>query len=720
MTISDAITALISCGMDSTVVFEIANGTYNEQVYLPDSFTGKSPGDSVVFKSLSGNAEDVTITYEGTKTKNYILKIDGLDNFVLKNITVAAIDTSYGRLVEISGNANNSLFEGNIFEGIETTEDNDTLALICYTENSTDSLQVFNNNTFKYGSRAVVKNNSNLADLYKFQNNQFTQQGSGCIMLNHIHTVHFNENRVVTSTHNFDCIEHTNYSDSLIIRKNKVNIQVTDKGSYINTYSPAYLSNNYVSFNTANTGKTIYLLTVYDNVYLFFNTMVIYGNAFETYFYRAPDKLVQKNNILVNLSNGEIYTLLLHTDINSNHNNLYTKNEIFGHWNNIDTQDSFEEYVDFTGQDTNSVSFNPHFSSDTTGQTNQALLNKQGIPIPGISTDLEGNTRHATTPDIGAYEFSNSDFYLGEDIRKCANESHTLHAGVGFDTYNWSTGSDSVTSVVDTTGTGMGQQEISAHVTLDGNSYYDTIMVNLTSPHDFLPVKEHCVFPYDDSIKVSAVEGYSYTWENGDTTNSTYTSHKYFDVTATDEYGCQGEDFITLHNNPHYADMAMPEDSVIPETGEIILEACNNSIHGAEYDQYSYLWSTSDTTYSINLTAEVLGKGTHQIVVEMTNRSNNCSSYDTLALVVGNQNRVSSPGISNTITIYPNPNTGQLRVESENEKIYTIGIYTLNGRKIKHFKINNKKISLQNITPGMYILKIQTNEGVHVKRLILE
>jgi len=718
MTISDAVTALISCGMDNTVIFEIAPGTYNEQLYLPNSFTGKTASDSVVFKSLSGNPADVTITDNAKKSKNYILKIDGLDNFVLKDITITAIDTTYGRLLNISGNTKNCTFDGNIFKGIETKEDNDTLALICYSENSTDSTQVFKNNTFKYGSRAVIKNNSNLSDLYKFQNNQFIQQGSGCIMLNHIHTLHFNKNKVMASTNSFDCIEHTNYSDSLIIRKNKVNIQVADKGSYINTYSPAYMSNNYVSFNTTNTGKSIYLLNA-DNAYLFFNTMVIYGNGYETYFYRAPDKLVQKNNILANLSDGEIYTQLLHTDINSNYNNLFTKSETFGHWNNIDTQDSFEEYVDLTGQDTNSVSFNPHFLSDTSGHTNQALLNNKGIPIPEITTDIEGNIRDAATPDIGAYEFSNPELRLGEDIRKCANESHTLHAGVGFDSYNWSTGSDSVSTVIDTTETGMGPQEISVHVTLDDNSYYDTVMVNLESPHDFLTEKDYCVYPYDDSIKISAVEGYSYRWENGDTTNTTYTLDSYFHVTAIDEIGCEKEEFVTLHYNNYYADMAMPSDTVISGSDNILLEASDNS-NRENYNRFNYFWNTGDTTFTINLSAEELGTGEHEIEIQMINLENQCSSSDSLLIIVEDINNNKTSLISDKIKVYPNPSNGKLCINSQNVSISAVELITLEGKKIDHFKEVNEIIDLHTKKPGMYILKIHADNEIIFKRVILK
>jgi hypothetical protein len=65
-----------------------------------------------------------------------------------------------------------------------------------------------------------------------------------------------------------------------------------------------------------------------------------------------------------------------------------------------------------TGRDANSISTDPVFTSATDLHASAVGLNAAATPITGITTDFDGETRNASTPDIGADEFTPLSFDL--------------------------------------------------------------------------------------------------------------------------------------------------------------------------------------------------------------------------------------------------------------------------------------------------------------------
>jgi hypothetical protein len=63
-----------------------------------------------------------------------------------------------------------------------------------------------------------------------------------------------------------------------------------------------------------------------------------------------------------------------------------------------------------TGQDAPATSKNvdPQFVSATDLHTSSAALNNAGVPVSGVTVDIDGDTRNASTPDIGADEYTPS------------------------------------------------------------------------------------------------------------------------------------------------------------------------------------------------------------------------------------------------------------------------------------------------------------------------
>lgn len=73
-----------------------------------------------------------------------------------------------------------------------------------------------------------------------------------------------------------------------------------------------------------------------------------------------------------------------------------------------------------------------------------------------------------------------------------------------------------------------------------------------------------------------------------------------------------------------------------------------------------------------------------------------------------------------TIAIFPNPATSQLNIQSDNEPIESVTIFTFDGKQVENFKINNTNYSLNvtNYSAGLYVIRIKTLSDTIVQRFI--
>jgi len=73
------------------------------------------------------------------------------------------------------------------------------------------------------------------------------------------------------------------------------------------------------------------------------------------------------------------------------------------------------------------------------------------------------------------------------------------------------------------------------------------------------------------------------------------------------------------------------------------------------------------------------------------------------------------------INIYPNPTKGKIMIETENKlKIIKIEIVDLNGRIIYLSKKYNSPINLSKQPKGIYFVKVITEEGVAIEKVVLQ
>jgi hypothetical protein len=72
------------------------------------------------------------------------------------------------------------------------------------------------------------------------------------------------------------------------------------------------------------------------------------------------------------------------------------------------------------------------------------------------------------------------------------------------------------------------------------------------------------------------------------------------------------------------------------------------------------------------------------------------------------------------VTMYPNPATDILNIQSETEVLTKVSITDLNGRVVKEVSNNLSQISLENLAKGIYMVTIESATAKKVEKLIVE
>lgn len=75
-------------------------------------------------------------------------------------------------------------------------------------------------------------------------------------------------------------------------------------------------------------------------------------------------------------------------------------------------------------------------------------------------------------------------------------------------------------------------------------------------------------------------------------------------------------------------------------------------------------------------------------------------------------------GAAARVRMYPNPTTGLLTVETDNATLLSAEAVDLMGRQLGAMPVNGRQVDLSSLTPGMYVLRLFTTEGVAVQRVM--
>ncbi|NLM93611.1 MAG: hypothetical protein GX168_11765 [Bacteroidales bacterium] len=110
LTLTEANTALHTEGVSGPVIFQLESGIYTEQITI-NGILGTSEVNTITFESQTGNAADVTVRISATSVNNFTINLVNASHLRFRNLTLAALGSSYGRILTASGEINDLSIE---------------------------------------------------------------------------------------------------------------------------------------------------------------------------------------------------------------------------------------------------------------------------------------------------------------------------------------------------------------------------------------------------------------------------------------------------------------------------------------------------------------------------------------------------------------------------------------------------------------------------------
>lgn len=455
-----AAVAALECGITGPVTFNVASGTYVEQIRMR-KIAGASSTSRVTFQSANGNPASVVLTYGFTGPNyNYVLKLDSASYITYKDMTITATDSIYGRVIELASTASHdSLVNLVINAPVNDTTANSVAGI--YANGLKGGNNIIKGNTINNGSSGIYFSGTsatNLTARNEIDGNTILGAYYYGIYTSYTSRIKVTNNTVTTTSplNTTAYGIYNSYADTAYhVVSNKVTINNTAGTVYgiYNSYCDGALQergrvanntilatenntgtlyglgnnyctynntvNNVVSINTS--GVNSYALYSYQG-----NNNNYYNNSINStatsatnnhagYFYHTNGSMDIRNNIFAHDGGGKAFYTYNPAFTISDYNMLYTNGTTL-----VQQGTPAAIYANLTAWknaymwDLNSIVYKPAFISNTDLQPNVAdpnvwAIHGRGVQIPDHDYDFNNNPRPTTltagVPDLGAYEF---------------------------------------------------------------------------------------------------------------------------------------------------------------------------------------------------------------------------------------------------------------------------------------------------------------------------
>ncbi|MDN3493749.1 T9SS type A sorting domain-containing protein [Winogradskyella bathintestinalis] len=299
------------------------------------------------------------------------------------------------------------------------------------------------------------------------------------------------------------------------------------------------------------------------------------------------------------------------------------------------TVNGTDTYLWNTGETSNAIEVSP---SETT------TYSVTGISASNCETSQEVTV--TVLPEVNAN--------AGNDISICAGESIILNA-TGGSSYLWNTGETTASITLVPTTTSTYTVTVSDE---QGNSDSDNVTV-IVNELPSITVSENITISIGESTNLEANGAETFIWSTGDTTNSIVVN-----PTQTTTYAVSGSIGSCSSEQAQITVTVLPLFSASAGTDEYVCDNQSSDVILTANEGDSYLWSTGETTQSI----EVNPLSTTSYTVTVT---------------------LEEQAATDDVTVYVDPSPNVVVANGESVEILNGDFITLSASGANHYEWNN-------------------------------
>lgn len=456
---TDAVNAMITCGISAAVTFNVVagSGPYTEQITLP-LIAGSSATNTITF---NGNGD--TLQALTNSANRFVWLFDGGKHVTINNLYMMSLDATYGYGIIFTNTADSNTINGCTIDVLAGTQTSTTYTIGIMASGSTTSYSTtgnnanyltLTNNTIKGGYTSVsiygggtsaktmghVISGNTLEEFYYYGIFSYYQDTI---------IVHNNIIRASnTTTTGYGIYSYYNdrfaYTSNCMYNLGNYGIRLY-YGNYQGSGSPAsraLISNNMIgSFKYTSTTYGMYITTNGRDVDIVNNSVSLNNSISSGYglYMNSGSGINVMNNSFAVFNSSSAYAMYISSTsyVDSvNWNNYYapgSSNFIY-----LGGAYSSATYVGGGGFNTNSKDGNPNYlDPDMDLHAILLQLNNSAKPLANVPLDKDGDTRSLTTPDIGADEYTppNNDMAVIQVLQpnsgQCGDSSTTVEVVIG-------------------------------------------------------------------------------------------------------------------------------------------------------------------------------------------------------------------------------------------------------------------------------------------------